>query len=111
LPLTPEKKRIRELEKKRKNTEMEREILKKPWPSSAGHRNEITICQTKQLLISGGEDVPNPQYLLEQFLSLAQSTSLAKKMGRSTHQRANLNIIRRTQRDGRKSYDRRRSAL
>jgi len=39
--LTSQQQKIQELEKRLKNAEMERDILKKPWPSSAGHRNEI----------------------------------------------------------------------
>lgn len=58
IALTSEQKRIRELEKKLKDTEMERDILKKPWPSSAGHRNEICIHCEQPLNISGEEDVP-----------------------------------------------------
>jgi transposase-like protein len=43
LYLTPEQEHIRQLEKRLKNAEMERDILKKLWPFSAGHRNETQI--------------------------------------------------------------------
>lgn len=41
--LTPKAQEIRELRKRLKDAEMERDILKKPWPSSAEHRNDIYI--------------------------------------------------------------------
>ncbi|MFA6901055.1 MAG: hypothetical protein WC256_12715 [Desulfurivibrionaceae bacterium] len=56
--MSPQEQRIKELEKKLKNAEMARDILKKAMPSSAGHRNEISIHREKPLLISGEEDVP-----------------------------------------------------
>jgi len=46
---TQDQKRIRELEKKLKDTEMERDILKKkPWPSSAGHRNKYKFIENNR---------------------------------------------------------------
>ncbi len=41
--LTPEQKRIRDLEKQLRDAEMDREILKKHWPFSAQHRKEILL--------------------------------------------------------------------
>jgi hypothetical protein len=53
--------------------------LNPEWPSSAEHRNEISIHQRKPHLISGGEDVPDLQYLPERFLSLAEGTLLSQE--------------------------------
>lgn len=39
--LTPEKKHIRDLEKQLKNTAMERDIFKNPWPFSAEHSDHL----------------------------------------------------------------------
>ena len=74
--LTEPQKRIRELEKKLKDAEMERDILKKPWPSSPGYRNEISIYPEQPLLISGEEDVPFIESFSERILSLAEKTIL-----------------------------------
>ncbi len=41
--LTPDQKKIRDLEKRLRETEMDRDILKKHWPFSAKHRNEILL--------------------------------------------------------------------
>lgn len=40
--LTEDQRKIRELEKQLRDAELERDILKKHWPSSAKHRNEIS---------------------------------------------------------------------
>mgnify|MGYP002399580079 CR=1 FL=1 len=69
--MSPQEQRVRELEKKLKDAEMERDILKKPWPSSAGHRKEISIHREKPFLISGEEDVPCFGCFSERLLSLA----------------------------------------
>nr|NJM04225.1 transposase [Desulfobacula sp.] len=47
--LTEDQRRIKELEKELRDTQMERDILKKPWPSSAEYRNEIQIPERKPL--------------------------------------------------------------
>ncbi|NJB69500.1 transposase-like protein [Desulfobaculum xiamenense] len=50
--LTDEQHRIRELD---------RDILKKHWPSSARHRNEILFHQGPPLAVFDEEDVPRAQ--------------------------------------------------
>ncbi len=70
--LTPDQKRIRELEKKLRDTEMERSILKKPWASSAGHRNEVSIHERSPLRIYDEEDVPGIKNIHERFLPLGE---------------------------------------
>jgi transposase len=88
--LTPDQMRIRDLEKKLKDTEMERDILKKPWSSSAGHRNEVSLCKRVPLFISGGEDVPVTQRFSERLLSLAECSLISTKNGESPYQTTHL---------------------
>ncbi len=62
--LTPDQKRIRELEKK-------------PWASSAGHRNEVSIHERSPLRIYDEEDVPDIENIHERFLPQGEQISLS----------------------------------
>lgn len=66
--LTDDQRRIRELKKKLKDAELDRDILKKHWPSSARHRNEIASHQEPPLTVFGEEDVPRSQRFQERIL-------------------------------------------
>jgi transposase-like protein len=68
--LTLEERRIRQLEKRLHEAELERDILKKQWPSSARHRNEIFFYRSTPLNISGEEDVPGTQSISERLLQV-----------------------------------------
>jgi hypothetical protein len=72
-PLTDKQRRIKELEKKLRDTEMERDILKKPWPSSAKHRSDFSDNSKQSLVIFGEEDVPCPRGFSERLLFMEKT--------------------------------------
>ena len=69
--LTPQEQKIRDLEKELKDVAMERDILKRPWASSAEHPNEISLRRESPLIIPGEEDVPCSTGFTERVLPLA----------------------------------------
>ena len=50
--LTDEQRELKKLRKRLQDAEMERDIIKKLWASSAEHRNEIQVREVKPLHIS-----------------------------------------------------------
>jgi hypothetical protein len=63
-------------------------FLKKQWPSSAEHRNEIPGYQMEPLIISGEEDVPGIECFSERFLSLGQGPLNSRRTGKQLTRRS-----------------------
>jgi transposase len=56
--LKPEDEELRRLKRELADMREERDILKKPWPSSQNTRNEVSVYKSILLRIQGKEDVP-----------------------------------------------------
>lgn len=77
--LTSLQQKIRELEKKLKDTEMKRDIYKMPWPFSAEHRTEISVHREQSFVISGEENMPSIQCIPEWILPMEKDSYIQAK--------------------------------
>jgi len=79
--MKPEDEVVRKLKKELQDVNEERDILKKPWPSSHNARNEVPVYRNAPLPIQGKEDVPDIHHITKRILRMEKANRKLQEKG------------------------------
>lgn len=103
--LTAEQRRTKNLKRSFGTLSLTGIYLKKHWPSSARHRNEILFHQGPPLAVFGEEDVPCAQGFQERILCMERPQALPAGRRDDAAPSSNVSTLRRAFRMCRQSHD------